>query len=120
MASGSARTAANAIPVFLADGYPGGVPPNATFISYQQIADLSGATILTPPAGATMALVQVNAGIVRYRRDGGSTPPTGDVGMLAYATGPLMFFSAPFSQLDFIQNTGSTASLNVEWYGPAA
>ncbi len=107
---------AGAIPVWVVGGLAP-VPPGYAIVEYQQVTSLSGATALTPPDGATVALVQINAGIVRYRRD--AVAPTGDVGMLAYATGPLMSFST-FDGLEFIQATGSTGSLNIEWYGPAS
>jgi hypothetical protein len=105
---------ANAMPVWIvAGGVP--IPPGYTLVGYQQVTDLSAAVALTPPTGATLAVVQVNAGVVRYRRDG--VAPTGTVGMLAYATGPAMVFDSPTSALKFIQNSGSTASLSIEWYG---
>lgn len=90
------------------------VPPGLSILEYEQITDLAAATDLEPPEGATFALVQVNAGVVRYRRDGVS--PTASVGMLAYATSPPMPFSI-FDGLEFIQ-TAASASLNIEWYGP--
>ncbi len=104
---------AGAIPVW----FPGGgapVPPGSAIVEYVQVEDLSSAVPLTAPEGADVAVVQVNAGIVRYRRDG--VAPTGDVGMLLYATGPNVAFYAPFDDLEFIQKTGSTASLNIEWW----
>lgn len=109
--------AAGAIPVWGIGGVSP-LPPGSALISYAQVTNLSAAVALSPPDGATTALVQVNDGIVRYRRDG--TNPTASVGMLAYATGPVMAFYAPFTNLKFIQATGSTGSLNVEWYGPSA
>lgn len=107
---------ANSMPVWQVGG-GSLVPPGSSIIEYDQVTNLTSATALTPPAGATIALVQVNAGVVRYRRDG--TNPTNTVGFLAYATGPTMFFSAPFANLKFINN-GTAASLNIEWYGPDA
>lgn len=105
---------AAATPVWFVGG-ASPVPPGATLIGYTQVTDLSAAVTITPPTGATIAVVQVNAGVVRYRRDG--VDPTGTVGMLAYATAPPTTFYSPFTNLKFIQNTGSTASLNIEWYG---
>lgn len=106
-----------AIPVWIAGGSTVGLPPGSTLIGYDQVTDLTSAATLNPPDGATIAVVQVNAGIVRYRPDG--VDVENDVGMLAYATGPSMVFNAPFDDLSFIQATGSTGSLNILWYGPA-
>jgi hypothetical protein len=107
---------AGATPVWIVAGGGPGVPPGLVFKSFAQIADLSLPIGLTFPGGTTMALVQVNSGIVRYRRDGVS--PSGTVGMLMYATGPAQSFTES-DDLEFIQNTGSTGSLNIEYYGPS-
>jgi hypothetical protein len=102
-----------AIPVWNVGSVP--IPPGYQFIEYEQVTDLSSAVGIEAPDGATLAIVQVNNGVVRYRVDG--TDPTGTVGMLLYATGPSKSFSE-FDGLAFIQATGSTGSLNIEWYGP--
>lgn len=106
---------AGAIPVWVVAG---SIPPGNALLGYEQFTDLSSALDLADeaPEGAAYALVQVNDGIVRYRQDG--VAPTGGIGMLMYATGPAQLF--PLSRLpEFIQATGSTASLNVEFYGVA-
>ena len=105
---------AAAIPVWIAGTQ--GVPPGLAFLGFAPAVTLVSATDIfaAAPDGTTMALVQVNAGIVRYRRDG--TNPTGNNGMLMYATGPAVAF-APSDDLRFIQATGSTATLNIEYYG---
>jgi hypothetical protein len=108
---------AAAIPVYLANGGGPNIPPGLVSKGYQQVTDLTTAVALAPPTGATMAVVQVNAGIVRYRRDG--TSPTATVGVLMYATGPAQSFTIS-DDLEFIQNSGSTGSLNVEYYGSSA
>lgn len=107
--------AAAAIPVWIA---PNSVPGGLRFISYEQVTDLSSAVPLTPPAGATFALVQVQDGNVRYRRDG--TSPTGSVGMILWATSQPMGFAVPNADLEFINMSGGTAALNVEYYGEVA
>jgi len=106
---------ANATPVWDASG---GLPvsPGQSFLGYTQVTDLTAAhavSSFSPPTDAKTALIQVNAGIVRYRQDG--VAPTTTVGMLAYATGPL-FAVTDFANTKFINN-GSAASLNIEWYG---
>lgn len=106
---------AGAIPVWVVAG-GASIPPGAVLIEFAQMTDLLAAHPLVPPTGATIALVQVNAGIVRYRRDG--VDPTASVGMLSYATGPFLVFTE-FDDLAFIE-TAPSASLNIEWYGPAA
>lgn len=111
----------SAIPVYNIEGAGSGgpvpIPPGTEILYYEQITDLSGVTTLDPPDGATLVAIQVNGGIVRYLFDGNVV--SGTFGMLAYATGPILTFSAPFTNLQFIQNNASTGSLNVLWYGAA-
>lgn len=107
----------SAIPVWLA-GAPG-VPPGLSLLGFTPAATLVSSTDIfaAAPAGTLFALVQVNSGIVRYRRDG--TPPTGANGMLMYATGPSIAFQ-PSANLRFIQSSEGAATINIEFYGVAS
>jgi len=102
---------AAAIPVWIASTT---LPPGHVLIAYQQISDLSSAVPLPTVEGATMALVQPNTGVVRYRADG--TSPTGTTGMILSGTQPFVISE----NLEFIQDDGDTSSINVEYYGPSA
>lgn len=81
-------------------------------LGYEQITDLSASTDLTPPAGATVALIVVEAQDVRWRDDG--TDPTDTVGM-PLAAGQSMVYDGSLSAIEFIEVT-SGAALNVAYY----
>ena len=105
MPGNSQTNPSSAIPVYVVTG--GGTP-----IGYQQITSLTAAVNLTPPAGATSAIIIGSGAAVRYRDDG--TAPTATVGMpLAIAT-PLTY-TGFLSVVQFIQQT-SSATLDVMYY----
>lgn len=91
-------------------------PPGFALIRQDQIASVSAAVGLgTPPTKAVMAFVSPEAGNVRWRADG--TDPTASVGMPLYATAGLWVAASLITSIKFIDMTGSTAKLNVAWFG---
>lgn len=82
-------------------------------LGYQQITDLSAATALTVPAGATVAVIKAEAQAVRWTDDG--TVPTASLGMpMAVADAPLEY-SGTLAAIQFIQQT-SGGKLDVSYY----
>jgi len=81
-------------------------------LGYQQITGMSSATGLSPPVGATMALIAVETQGVRWRDDG--TNPTGSVGMPIAAGGSLTYYGN-LNAVIFIQQS-SGAVLDVSYY----
>lgn len=81
-------------------------------LGYQQITDLSAATALTVPTGATTAVITAEAQAVRYRDDG--TNPSATVGM-PVAVGVALTYTGPLSKIKFFEQT-SGAKLNVLYY----
>lgn len=91
-------------------------PAGLKYLGYAQITSLVAATALpTAPAKTVLAIIGVEGGNVRWRADG--TDPTGDIGSILWGTSGLPFTSALFSSAKFINFTGSTSLLNIEWYG---
>lgn len=87
--------------------------PAAIPKGFQQITNLSSATSLTVPAGATSALIQAaTAGIV-WRDDG--VAPTASVGMNIQATGELVY-NGSLSAIQLIQ-VAAGAIANISYYG---
>lgn len=81
--------------------------------SRQKITSLSGATELTVPTGARLAVVMVETQAVRWSDDG--TNPTASDGM-PIAVGGGWIFDSNLSALKFIEQT-SGAVMNVSYYG---
>lgn len=88
------------------------LPYIATPLGYQQITSLSSAATLTIPIGATIALIAVEGGAIRYRDDG--TAPTATVGM-PIAAGQEFQYTGNLAALQFIQQS-ATATLDVLYY----
>lgn len=105
---------AGAIPVWIAGSVPRG--PGGVPLGYQQISPIAAATPLTVPVGATLAIISVSGGAVRYRDDG--TPPTAEEGMPVDA-GQTFSYSIALAAIQFIQESGA-ATLDVLYYGPAS
>jgi hypothetical protein len=108
---------ASAIPVWIAPNPNGGQgAPGSPYVpsplGYQQITVLTAATHLTPPAGATYAVITVEGAAVRYRDDG--VAPTATVGM-PIAMGGTTTYSGPLAAIEFIQQA-ATATLDVSYY----
>jgi hypothetical protein len=80
---------------------------------YEQVSSLVSAHSLTPPADASVAVIKVEAGNVRYLND---QDPTASVGMPLWGTETLTL-TAEIESYRFINMTGSTATLNVVYYG---
>lgn len=82
---------------------------------FESIADVSGATGLTVPAGANLALIDATSQDVRWRDDG--VAPTDTVGTLLLKNTPFEY-SGNLSAIQFIEIT-SGAALNVSYYAIA-
>lgn len=105
MADTSQTSAAGGLPIWSALGVP---------LGYQQIT-LSGATLLTVPAGAKLALISVSTAAARYRDDG--TAPTATVGFpLPITTTTPFVYSGNLATVQFIAQTGSPI-LDICYYG---
>ena len=98
----------SAIPVYLVG--PGGVGGQP--LGFENISDLSAATGLTVPEGATYAIINPTGQGVRWRDDG--VDPTATVGMPIAANGSFTYYG-DLSAILFIQQAAS-AALNVSYY----
>jgi len=81
-------------------------------LGYQQITDVSSVQRLTPPAGATFALITSTAQGVRWTDLGNA--PTSTTGM-PLAAGTVLEYSGNLSAISFIEDTAG-AILNVAYY----
>ena len=79
-------------------------------LGYVQIVSPAAAVGITPPAGATMALISVSGATMRWRDDG--TAPTASVGM-PVAAGQEFQYSGNLSKIQVI---GSGATLDISFY----
>lgn len=108
----STRVAAQAIPVWIAQGGGGG-DVGGTPLGYQQITTaLATAQSLTVPAGANVAYIVAEAVDVRWRDDG--VAPTASVGMVLPA-GASLTYAASLAAIQFIE-TAAGSILNVSYY----
>ncbi len=84
-------------------------------LGYQQIsaATLATAQLLAVPAGATVAMVQVDTAGVRWRDD--DTAPTATIGMQMLAGTSLTFGGDSLMDVQFILVSGSPV-LNISYY----
>lgn len=84
-------------------------------MGYQQIASFATAVSLTPPVGATAAVITISGTSVRYRDDG--VAPTATVGVvLPVTTAGLPFlYAGTLSKIQFIP-TASTSTLDILYY----
>jgi hypothetical protein len=89
-----------------------GLKSTTVCLGYQQITSLSSAAGLTPPQGATLALIVPESQNVRWRDDG--TNPTASVGMPIFV-GASLSYDGDFNKIKFIEETAS-AKLNVSYY----
>jgi len=89
-----------------------GLKSTTVCFKYQQINSLSAATGLTPPQGATMALIVAETQGVRWRDDG--TNPTASEGM-PIAAGAYLNYDGDLNRIKFIEQTAG-AKLNVSYY----
>lgn len=88
------------------------VDGNLTPMGYQQITSLTAAASLTVPADARIAVIQAEAGTLRYRDD--ATAPTATVGMVVGATGSVSYTG----NLAAVQLIAATAGAiaNISYY----
>lgn len=116
--TGNARSYAKAVVLVNAAGVvvnPGS-NYNGTPLGYQQIAaaTLQAATALTVPAGATFAVIEPEAGNVRWRDDGPN--PTTAVGVPVLVGQQLVYASvAGLAAIKFIDQDAN-GILNVSYY----
>lgn len=89
-----------------------GLKSTTVCLGYQQITSLSAAAGLTPPQGATLALVVPETQGVRWRDDG--TNPTASVGM-PVAAGSYLSYDGDLNRIKFIEQSAS-AKINVSYY----
>lgn len=89
-----------------------GLKSTTVCLGYRQITPLSAATGLTPPQGATMALIVAETQGVRWCDDG--TNPTASVGM-PIAAGAYLNYDGDLNRVKFIEQTAG-AKLNVSYY----
>lgn len=103
---------AAATPVWIAPMPPAGMVDKG----YVQITDLTSAVGLgVVPAGARIAVLTPENGNVRWRSDG--VDPTATVGNIIWGTSTVPISSGAFAAIKFINMTGSTSILNVQYYG---
>lgn len=91
------------------------VPSTLTALGYQQIVSPVAATGLTVPAGATLAVIEVDVTAghsIRWRDDG--TAPTATVGM-ELQPGSQMTYAGPLAAFQAIQ-TAVNATINISYY----
>lgn len=89
-----------------------GLKETTQCLGYQQITNLLSSVGLTPPTGATYAVIVAEGQAVRWRDDG--VAPTSSVGM-PVAVGGVLEYDGDFRILRFIQQSAS-AVLNVSYY----
>lgn len=89
-----------------------GLKSTTVCLGYQQITSLSSAAGLTPPQGATLALIVPESQNVRWRDDG--TNPTASVGMPIFV-GASLSYDGDFNKIKFIEEAAS-AKINVSFY----
>lgn len=84
-----------------------GSAPIASFASVQPLP--------TPPDGATIAILSIEGGNVRWGIDGDD--PTDSVGAPIWGTSFATISKSMFSSIRFINMTGTTSTGTVDWYG---
>ena len=89
-----------------------GLKETTNCLGYQQITNLTAATALTVPPGATFALIIPDTQSVRWRDDG--TDPTAAIGMPLGPTG-ILEYDGNLKNIRFIQQAAS-AVLNISYY----
>ena len=89
------------------------IQANLTPLGYQQISPVTAATGLTPPAGATVAIIRCLTNSVRWRDDG--TNPTAAIGVPMLPADPPFIYTGNLGAIVFIQ-TAVAAELDVSYY----
>jgi hypothetical protein len=89
-----------------------GLKSTTQALGYQQITNLSAATGLTVPQGATRALIAPLSQDIRWRDDG--VNPTASVGMPVTA-GTYLSYDGDLQNIKFIE-TSASAEINVTYY----
>ena len=95
------------------------IPAQVKPLGYQQLsaATLAAATHLSPPAGATMAVIvdAVSATAVRYRDDGTAPDATHGISVAGPNYPPLVY-TGDLAAIQFILSTGAPI-LDILYYG---
>lgn len=89
-----------------------GLKATTVCLGYQQITNLSSAAGLTPPQGATMALIVPLTQGIRWLDNG--TNPTAAVGM-PVAANAYFNYDGDLNRIKFIEQTAG-AELNISYY----
>lgn len=99
--------------------FPVSIPPypGLSYLGSAQIASLVAAVGLpTVPTGASIASLSIEGGNARWGVVGAL--PTGSTGTPLWGTvGGIMVARTMFATIRFIDMTGSTSKINVDWYG---
>lgn len=93
-------------------GNGNGAPYTYAPLGFQTVGSLTSASLLSVPAGATIAYITVEGAPVRWRDDG--TAPTATVGTLV-GVGSQIIYSGSLAAIQFIQQS-ATATLDVSYY----
>jgi hypothetical protein len=80
----------------------------------EKIINLNTVKTLTPPAGATAALIQATTQNVRWRDSG--SDPTANTGIAIITAQPPFWYTGDLTAIRFIEEAAS-AVLNVSYYG---
>lgn len=83
-------------------------------LGFQQITASGGAQPLTPPTGATMAVLVPAGAAISWRDDG--TPPTLTIGM-QLAIAAQLNYAGTLSKFQLIGTSGAGNVINVSYYG---
>lgn len=104
-----------AIPVYLMGGGIASSNSSRVPLGYVQVTNLSSPVGIGPvPTNATLAIINVSGGSVRWRDD--NISPTSSVGMPVNADNGIQY-NGVLSQIQFIQvSSGSPATLDVSFY----
>lgn len=98
--------------------FPQSIPPfpGLRFLSSAQLTGLATPKSLpAAPAGTTQAALSIEAGNVRWGTV--AVPPTATIGTPLYGTtGAVLLAMSMFSTIQFINMTGSTSIINIDWY----
>lgn len=88
-----------------------GLKTTSQCLGYQKITDLTSATGLTVPTGATWCLIAVETAAIRFRDD---AAPTASIGF-PLPSGAIMEYDGNLKNIKFI-NQSTAASLSVTYY----
>lgn len=85
-------------------------------LGFVNLGSLSQATGVTPPSRADFALIRCSGGGVNWRDDGEAPTATAGGGFPMADTDPVLEYAGDISALEFIEQSGSTASVQILFY----